>query len=85
MWKLIFILGWCIIEHAVAYTAPQSLHTNQPATLHAPKTVASLQRGAKYFMYFCSGCHSLKLMRYDKMAEDLQIIDKKTAMGSTTT
>lgn len=77
MWKRIFILGWCIIEHTVAYSASQSLHANQPATLHAPATVASLQRGAKYFMYFCSGCHSLKLMRYDKMAEDLQIINKK--------
>ncbi|HEU4993076.1 MAG TPA: cytochrome c1 [Luteimonas sp.] len=32
---------------------------------------ASLQRGAKLFMNYCSGCHSLKYMRYSRMAEDL--------------
>lgn len=32
---------------------------------------ASLQRGAKLFMNYCSGCHSLKYVRYNRMAEDL--------------
>jgi ubiquinol-cytochrome c reductase cytochrome c1 subunit len=32
---------------------------------------ASLQRGAKLFMNYCSGCHSLKYVRYSRMAEDL--------------
>jgi ubiquinol-cytochrome c reductase cytochrome c1 subunit len=32
---------------------------------------ASLQRGAALFMNYCSGCHSLKYMRYSRMAEDL--------------
>ncbi|WP_419421187.1 cytochrome c1 [Legionella sp. D16C41] len=32
---------------------------------------ASLQRGAKFFMNYCSGCHSLKYMRYNQMATDL--------------
>lgn len=32
---------------------------------------ASLQRGAKFFMNYCSGCHSLRYMRYNRMAEDL--------------
>ncbi|AMP93640.1 cytochrome C [Legionella pneumophila subsp. pascullei] len=31
----------------------------------------SLQRGAKMFMNYCSGCHSLKYMRYNRMAQDL--------------
>lgn len=30
-----------------------------------------LQRGAKLFMNYCSGCHSLKYMRYNRMAMDL--------------
>lgn len=34
---------------------------------------ASLQSGAKYFMNYCMGCHSLKYMRYNRMAEDLGI------------
>jgi ubiquinol-cytochrome c reductase cytochrome c1 subunit len=30
-----------------------------------------LQRGAKFFMNYCSGCHSLEYMRYNTMAMDL--------------
>ncbi len=33
----------------------------------------SLQRGARAFMSYCSGCHSLKYLRYNRMAEDLKI------------
>jgi ubiquinol-cytochrome c reductase cytochrome c1 subunit len=33
----------------------------------------SLQRGARNFMAYCSGCHSLKFMRYSRLAEDLKI------------
>ncbi len=36
---------------------------------------ASLQSGAKYFVNYCMGCHSLKYMRYNRMAEDLGIDD----------
>src|SRR5678816_1692146 len=32
---------------------------------------ASLQRGAALFMNYCSGCHSLKYLRYSRMADDL--------------
>ena len=34
---------------------------------------ASLQRGARNFFNYCAGCHSLKYMRYNQMAEDLDI------------
>ena len=34
---------------------------------------ASLQRGAKYFVNYCMGCHSLQYLRYNRMAEDLGI------------
>lgn len=30
-----------------------------------------LQRGARVFMNYCSGCHSLQYLRYNRMAEDL--------------
>ena len=36
----------------------------------------SLQRGARNFMSYCSGCHSLKYIRYSRLAEDLKITDK---------
>ena len=34
---------------------------------------ASLQRGVKSFMNNCSGCHSIELMRYNRIAKDLNI------------
>ncbi len=36
---------------------------------------ASLQRGAKWYMNYCSGCHSLKHARFKRMAKDLGITD----------
>jgi ubiquinol-cytochrome c reductase cytochrome c1 subunit len=35
--------------------------------------VDSLQRGARNFMNYCSGCHSLNYLRYSRIAEDLKI------------
>jgi len=32
---------------------------------------ASLQRGAQLYMNYCSGCHSLKYLRYSRLGEDL--------------
>ena len=32
---------------------------------------ASLQRGAKYFVNYCLGCHSVKYSRYSRVGEDL--------------
>lgn len=34
----------------------------------------TLQRGARMYMNYCSGCHSLKYMRYNRMAKDLGLI-----------
>lgn len=31
----------------------------------------ALQRGARMYMNYCSGCHSLQYLRYNRMAEDL--------------
>src|SRR5690606_15728034 len=38
---------------------------------------ASLQRGAQLFMNYCSGCHSLKYLRYSRMAEDLGLTEEE--------
>jgi ubiquinol-cytochrome c reductase cytochrome c1 subunit len=34
---------------------------------------ASLQRGAKYFVNYCLGCHSAQYVRYNRLGEDLQL------------
>jgi ubiquinol-cytochrome c reductase cytochrome c1 subunit len=39
------------------------------------KSTDSLQRGARNFMNYCSGCHSLKYLRYNRLGADLKIPD----------
>jgi ubiquinol-cytochrome c reductase cytochrome c1 subunit len=41
--------------------------------------VPSLQRGARNFMNYCSGCHSLKYLRYNRLADDLKIPEAQLA------
>jgi ubiquinol-cytochrome c reductase cytochrome c1 subunit len=53
-----------------------------PETLEANTHLndqASLQRGATLFMNYCSGCHSLKYMRYSRMGEDLGLTEDQVA------
>lgn len=47
---------------------------------------AGLQRGARNFMAYCSGCHSLKYLRYNRVGKDLGIPDDllKTNLMFTT-
>jgi ubiquinol-cytochrome c reductase cytochrome c1 subunit len=35
--------------------------------------IQSLQRGARNFINYCSGCHSLQYLRYNRMGQDLEI------------
>ena len=44
-----------------------------PVDLH---NKASLQNGAKVFISYCLGCHSAKYLRYERMAQDLEIDPK---------
>lgn len=44
--------------------------------IHGPQAViaadkTNLQHGARSFMAYCSGCHSLKYMRYERIEHDL--------------
>jgi ubiquinol-cytochrome c reductase cytochrome c1 subunit len=39
--------------------------------------VASLQRGAKYFVNYCFGCHSAKYVRYNRLGEDLALSESQ--------
>lgn len=40
----------------------------------------SLQRGAQLFMNYCSGCHSLKYVRFSTMAKNIGIVDSTGAI-----
>ena len=39
----------------------------------------SLQKGAKLFMNYCSGCHAISFMRYNRIAKDLNLSDSLMA------
>jgi ubiquinol-cytochrome c reductase cytochrome c1 subunit len=39
----------------------------------------SLQRGARNFMSYCSGCHSLQYVRYSRACEDLHVNENQCA------
>jgi ubiquinol-cytochrome c reductase cytochrome c1 subunit len=70
---------------AALFTAALSLGLAAPAVAsegadlpHAGTDLgdrASLQRGAKLYMNYCSGCHSLKYLRYSRIAEDLGLTE----------
>jgi ubiquinol-cytochrome c reductase cytochrome c1 subunit len=70
---------------ALALTAlpvPVAAQEGETALLHAGtdiRDVKSLQRGARNFMNYCSGCHSLTYLRYNRMAADLHLSDKELA------
>lgn len=42
---------------------------------------ASLQRGARLFVNYCAGCHAASYMRYERMAEDLDIPKELAAVN----
>lgn len=39
--------------------------------------VASLQRGARNFVNYCFGCHSAQYVRYNRLAQDLQLTEEQ--------
>mgnify|MGYP001827095033 CR=1 FL=1 len=47
--------------------------------------VASLQRGAKLFVNYCLGCHSVAYMRYNRLAEDLDLSEEQVMQNLVTT
>lgn len=64
--KLLLILGMFFLCLPTWAMQPELL----PITIDLQDT-ARLQRGARIYMNYCSGCHSLRYMRYNRMAQDL--------------
>src|SRR3984885_1436455 len=54
-------------------TASSAVHWDSWRAGNSVEDRASLQRGARNFMNYCNGCHALKYMRYQRMADDMQI------------
>jgi ubiquinol-cytochrome c reductase cytochrome c1 subunit len=65
---LTFCLG-LMASSAAAAAGPSAVLPFSADVTNTP----SLQRGAANFMNYCSGCHSLQFLRYNRVARDLGI------------
>jgi len=59
-----------------AFAAGDSAMELVPANNDVSDT-ASLQRGARNFMNYCSGCHSAKYVRFNRMGRDLGLTEEQ--------
>ena len=78
MTKFKFLLPVLLLAGLAA--APAAVASETGELPHAGTDLgdtASLQRGAKLFMNYCSGCHSLQYLRYSRMAEDLGLTEEQ--------
>lgn len=67
--RFFIVLLSLLVAPLLYAAAPANLRIQQvPVNI---KDKASLQRGARMYMNYCSGCHSLKYMRYNRMAKDM--------------
>ena len=69
-----------IVAAVVLLGATQSFAAGGAALEHAnikPGNIASLQRGARNFMNYCSGCHSAKYVRFSTIGRDLELSDEQ--------
>lgn len=60
----LLLSGVAAASGGAALPYPYTADTSNPA---------SLQRGARDFMAYCSGCHSMKYLRYNRIGQDLKI------------
>jgi len=74
--KYAFVAAIALVSGAGAVSANEGAQAAwaRPADNEVANLV-SLQRGARNFMNYCSGCHSLKYIRYSRVADDLKIPD----------
>ncbi|MEM1243420.1 MAG: cytochrome c1 [Pseudomonadota bacterium] len=76
--KWMFYVVLCIVSFFAvpALAAQESTVPLEHANINLHDK-ASLQRGARMFMNYCAGCHSLKYLRYTQMAEGIGLVDEK--------
>lgn len=69
-----------LVAALVLLCATQSFAAGGAALEHADielGNIASLQRGARNFMNYCSGCHSAKYVRFSTIGRDLELSDEQ--------
>jgi ubiquinol-cytochrome c reductase cytochrome c1 subunit len=66
----------CLAVGFAVPAGPAMAEEGEISLLHSATDIndmESLRRGARDFMNYCSGCHSLTYLRYNRMAQDLKI------------
>ena len=71
--KRLIIASVLFLAPAFGFASGGAVHLEESNIDLADKE--SLQRGAKSFVNYCMGCHSLQYMRYNRMGEDLGLDD----------
>lgn len=66
----LFLLSIALAPHAGRAAGPAM--PMEPAEIE-PDNVSSLQRGARNFMNYCSGCHSAQYVRYNTIGKALEL------------
>ncbi len=74
MHKMQTLFGGFLLGLTLAF-APAAMASSEgmPASNANLSDLGSLRDGAKVYFNYCSGCHSLNLLRYSRIAEDLQL------------
>ena len=70
----LLILGMGFNLAAVAQHTGDGALQMEPANTDV-SDLASLQRGAKYFVNYCLGCHSAQYVRYNRLGADLELTE----------
>ena len=70
------LLAAAILLTADVMAAGGRSQFNEPAR-NDVGNVASLQRGARNFMNYCAGCHSAKYVRYNTLADALELSEEQ--------
>ena len=70
-----------VLALGMCFVATQGQAAGGGADLEAshidPDNIASLQRGARNFMNYCSGCHSAQYVRYNTIGKHLELSDEQ--------
>jgi ubiquinol-cytochrome c reductase cytochrome c1 subunit len=70
----VMVLGACLAA-SQGMAAGGAVHL-EPAEIDLDN-IASLQRGARNFMNYCSGCHSAKYVRYNTIGRQLELSEEQ--------
>jgi len=71
----IMVIGACLVATKSLASGDAAVHMDK-ANIN-PGNISSLQRGARNFMNYCSGCHSAQYVRFDTIGKYLELSEQQ--------